>query len=81
MSGSKLTVASSKFATQKFHLPPVKHVGGKKLLPGNSVMEVIFWNSKLIVTEKKSYVCKTKHNSIWSKALAMPLTIWNFVCS
>ena len=24
----------------------------KKLLPGNSVVEVIFWNSKLIFTEK-----------------------------
>ena len=22
---------------------------------------------------------ETKHNSIWSKALSMPLTIWNFV--
>ena len=27
-------------------------MGSKKLLPGNSVMEVIFWNSKLIFTEK-----------------------------
>ena len=34
-------------------------------------MEVIFWNSKLIFTEKKSYVYKTKHNSIWSKALLL----------
>ena len=24
---------------------------------------------------------KTKHNSIWSKALVMPLTIWNCVLS
>ena len=24
---------------------------------------------------------KTKHNSIWSKALSMPLTIWNCVWS
>ena len=23
--------------------------------------------------------CKTKHNSIWSKALLMPLTLWDFV--
>ena len=23
----------------------------------------------------------TKHNSIWSKALVMPLTIWNYVLS
>ena len=50
--GSKLTVASSKFAIEKFHLPPVKHVGSKMLPPGNSVREVIFWNSKLIFTEK-----------------------------
>ena len=52
--GSKLTVASSKLATYKSHLilPPVKHVGSKKLLPGNSVMEVIFRNSKLLLTEK-----------------------------
>ena len=33
-------------------------------------MEVIFWNSKLIFTEKKSYFYKTKHNSVWSKALS-----------
>ena len=78
--GSKLTVASSKFATKKSHLPPVKHVGSKKLLPWNSVMEVIFWNRSLF-SLKKSYVYKTKHNSIWSKALSMPLTIWKFVWS
>ena len=37
----------------------------KKLLPGNSVMEVIFWNSKLIFTEKN--VClkdKTKFRMV-----------------
>ena len=37
----KLTVASSKFATRKSDLPPVKNVGSKKLLPGNSVMTAI----------------------------------------
>ena len=38
LQGSKLIVASSKFATGKSHLPPAKTVGSKKLLPGNSVM-------------------------------------------
>ena len=50
MQGSKLTVASSKFATSKFHLPPVNNVGSKKLQPGNSVLKVISWKNKLIFT-------------------------------
>ena len=41
--GSKLTVASSEFATRKSHLPPAKSVGSKKLPPGNSVLKVISW--------------------------------------
>ena len=49
--GSKLTVASSKFATGKSHLPPVKNVVSKKLLPRNSVMKVISWKNKPIFTE------------------------------
>ena len=39
--GSKLKVASSKFATWKSHLLPIEKVGSKKLLPGNSVVKVI----------------------------------------
>ena len=39
--GSKITVASSKFATRKSHLLPAKNVSSKKLLPRNSVMKVI----------------------------------------
>ena len=34
MQGSKLTVASSKFAAWKFSLLPGQTVGSKKLLPG-----------------------------------------------
>ena len=40
--GSKLAVAN---------LPPVKNVGSKNSLPGNSVMKIIFWKKKLIFTE------------------------------
>ena len=49
--GSKFTVASSKFATSKSHLPPIKNVGCKKLPPGNSVPKVISWKNKLFFTE------------------------------
>ena len=50
--GSKLTVASSKFATlKKSHLLPVKNVGSKKLLTGNSVVKVISLKTKPIFTE------------------------------
>ena len=49
--GSKLTVASCKFASSKSHLPPVKNVGRKKLLPGNSVLKAISWKNKPIFTE------------------------------
>ena len=48
---SKLTVASSKFATSKSHLLPVKNVGSKKLLPGNFVLKVISWKHKPIFIE------------------------------
>ena len=46
LQSSKLTVASSKFATGKSHLLPAKNVGSKQLLPGNSVMKVISWKKK-----------------------------------
>ena len=49
--GSKLTIASSKFATGKSHLPPVENVVSKKLLPLNSVMKVISWKNKPNFTE------------------------------
>ena len=49
--GSKLTVASSKFATLKSHLPHVKNVGSKKLLPRNSITTVISWKNKLTFSE------------------------------
>ena len=39
--GSKLTVASGELATSKSCLLPTEKVGSKKLLPGNSVVEVI----------------------------------------
>ena len=39
--GSKLTVASGKFATSKSRLLPIEKVGSKKLVPGNSVVKVI----------------------------------------
>ena len=51
MQGSKLTVASSKFATRKSHLLPAKNVGSKRLLPGNSVMKIISWKNKPIFTK------------------------------
>ena len=38
--GSKLTVASSKFATWKFNLLPCHKGSSKRLLPGNSVSSV-----------------------------------------
>ena len=41
--GSKLTIASSKFATKKSHLLPVKKVGSKKLLPG-----IFFYESNFL---------------------------------
>ena len=43
-------------------------------------MKVISWKNKPIFNDNSS-VYETKHNSIWSKALSMPLTIWNFVWS
>ena len=49
--GSKLTVASNKFATGKSHLLPAKNVSSKRLLPGNSVIQVITWKNKPIFTE------------------------------
>ena len=39
--GSKLTIASGKFATRKFHLLPIEKLGSKTLLPRNSVVKVI----------------------------------------
>ena len=42
-------------------------------------MNVISWKNMQIFT-KIILLIRTKHNSIWSKALSMPLTIWNFVC-
>ena len=40
--GSKLTVASSKFATLKSYLPPERKVGSTKLLHGNYLVTVNF---------------------------------------
>ena len=71
--GSKLAEASSKFATSKSHLPLIGIVGSKKLLSRNSVTKVVSLKNK-----KHSSACKTKQKSIWSKALAMLLTIWIF---
>ena len=51
LSRFEMKVANSKFATSKSHLPPVKNVGSKKLLPGNSVLKVISWNNKPIFNE------------------------------
>ena len=59
--GSKLTVASSKFALEN-------HI--KKMLPGNSVMNNF-------LAEQADFHCnntsiyKTKKNSIWSKVLSV----------
>ena len=39
--GLKLTVARGKFAPRKSHLLPIEKVGGKKLLPGNSIVKAI----------------------------------------
>ena len=44
-------------------------------------MKVIYWKSKLFFHGNGSSTYMTKHNSIWSKALSMPLTIWKFVWS
>ena len=44
-------------------------------------MEVISWKNMPIFTEIFSFADKTKHNAIWSKALLMPLIIWNCVLS
>ena len=41
MQGSKLTVASGKFAIWKSHLQPIEKVASKKFMPGNSVVKVI----------------------------------------
>ena len=79
LQGSNLTVASSKCVTSKSHLPSVKNVDSKKLLPGSSVLKVISSKIKLIFTKITLLFYKTKHNAIWSKALLMPLTLWNFV--
>ena len=78
--GSKFTVASSKFATWKSLFPPVKNVGSKKLLPGNFCYESNFLEKQADFHWNNS-VYKSKHNSIWSKALPMPLTICKFVWS
>ena len=64
-----LKINRSKFATRKSHLPPVKNVGRKKFLPGNSVMKVISWNNKPIFNEIILQFM-TKHYSIWSKGLS-----------
>ena len=83
--GSKLTVASSKFATWKSYLPPVEKVGSKKLLPGKSIAKLLSGKKKQIFTKELLKfcltACKAKHNSIWSKALLMLLTICNSVWS
>ena len=65
--GSKLTVASSKYATWKAHLPPVVNVGSKKLLPKISAVKL------KPISLKITSACMTQHNAI------MPLTIWNYV--
>ena len=75
--GSKLTVAICHLT----YLPPIKNMGSKNLLSGNSVMRVIWWKNKQIFTEKVLLFIRQKHNSIWSKALSMFLTTWNFVLS
>ena len=77
--GSKLTVANLPPENPICHL--LKTWVAKKLLPGNSVMKVLSWKNKPIFTKIILLYCKTKHNSIWSKALSMPLTMWNFVWS
>ena len=51
LQGSKLTEASSKYATSKSHLLPLKNVGSKKSLPGNSVLKVVSWKNKPIFLE------------------------------
>ena len=44
------------------------------LLPGNSVT---FLEEHVNFHCNYSSADKTKHNSIWSKALSMPLTVWS----
>ena len=40
-------------------------------------MEKISWKSKLFFRLNNCSTYLTKHNSIWPKAVSMPLTIWN----
>ena len=63
----RVPVASSKFAPLKSHLQPVKKLGSKKLLPGNSVKKVISWPNKPIFTEIVLLFIRQNTILIWSK--------------
>ena len=66
----KLTI----FAVSKYLLPGIKVVA-KLTYPVANI-------GGLGIIQLPSFVrCMTKHNVIWSKALIMPLTIWNCVLS
>ena len=61
-------------------------VGSKYLLPGiygSSKTNIPGSNFRWPCNSQLTINCqiKTKHNSIWSKALIMPLTLWNCVLS
>ena len=57
--------------------------GGKYLLPG--IIGITYPVANIgdsVIAQLPPFVrYMTKHNSIWSKALIMPLTIWNYVLS
>ena len=53
------------------HVPSVQ-VGSKTSILGNKILWP--YDSPHVVVR-----FKTKENPIWSKALTMPLTIWNYV--
>ena len=62
--------------------------GGKYLLPGingsskTNIPSAVSKYGDIVIAQLPPFVrYMTKHNSIWSKALIMPLTIWNCVLS
>ena len=63
MQDLKLTVASSKVATQQFHLLPVENVGNKKLSPLKSLV-ILFLKVEANFHLEVTSAPKPKHSSI-----------------
>ena len=70
----------SKFAGSKYLLPAIKG-SSKTNIVAYPVASIGGYGISQLVQLAPIVRCMTKHNSILSKALVMPLTIWNCVLS